>query len=188
MMERSDYKKIIKEPNGIFTYTFFSYYMFDRVIGTKNYIAWDGGRSPYYKLNEEGKATYVGSFNDRFILTSLFKYIASNSLLNYLIKDLPRVNKKDVVLVAAIFEKMNRIYKRDFPQGKFVVIVNNSVYTPPRWQTALLVDELHRRNVAVEVIEDNNIFHDKVFFDAHINAPGQVLQAQTYLKLLGRYL
>lgn len=187
-MQNFSYEKLISEQEGVFTYTFFPYYMYQRVIGSKNYLAWDKGESPYYTLDDKENLIYKGSFNDRFFFTSFYKFLSSNSFLNKLFEELPRVHEQDTQLVAAIFYEMKKKYLENFPKGKFVVIINNSMAMSENWKTESLVENLKERGIAVEVIAYSEYYNKHRFIDNHINPEGQRLQADAYANLLKKYL
>lgn len=187
-MQNFEFKKLITEQEGVFTYTFFPYYMYQRVIGSKNYLAWDKGESPYYALDGSDNLIYKGTFNDRFFFTSFYKFLSSNSFLNKLFDELPRVSESDTNLVAAMFYEMKQSYMKKFPKGKFIVIINNSMARSEDWKTEVLVKNLNQRGVKVEVIPYSEHYNKHRFIDNHIDQEGQRLQADAYVQLLEKYL
>lgn len=186
-MQNFNFKNIIPANQGIFSYTFFPQYMYSRVIGSKNYTAWDDGKSPYYQINKNGTLNYKGNFNDRKFYTFLYKLITSNTLLNKLLPEIPRISTEDILLVSAIFTEMKKAYLKYFSHVKFVIIINNSLEKSDENLTDELVNDLKKNQIDVEVIPFNSTLSKNQFEDGHINSIGQAQLANLYSKILHKY-
>lgn len=186
LMEFKNALKLIKESNGVMVYNFFPF-LTERVIGSKNYLKWSLRNSPFYQLNKHNEAVYMGNFDDRFFITSFYKYINDSKLLDFLIPRLPQIHRWHLDLVAGIFGKMELIYKSKFPNGKFIVILNDSYDDDPKyiWQNKLLSELLPEKQLSFKKIPIVEDFKKKyTFSDGHINPLGQKVQAQFYNDLL----
>jgi hypothetical protein len=176
----------IKEENGIMLYNFFPF-LYERVIGSKNYLKWCKRISPYYALNESDIPVYRGTFQDRYWITGFYQLLNNVKLLDYLIPKFPQIHKRHINLTAQIFNKMKTIYLKKFPHGKFIVIVNNSYSNDPIhiWENEQLIKNLE--NINVDYVVFNNIPNFKVkytFKDGHINSRGQRIQAELLIEKL----
>lgn len=178
--------KLIKEKEGVLVYNFFPF-LFERTIGSKNYLKWSRKSSPYYQLNENESVSYSGTFEDRFFITSFYKFINKYKWLDSLLPKLPQIHRRHIKLVAHIFKKIGGIYKATFPKGKFVVFINNSYDQDPAhlWQNKQLEIYLKELGVNYKVINSVVSFKGKYTFpDGHITPEGQRIQAEFYKKIL----
>ncbi|MGZ3789486.1 MAG: hypothetical protein ACXVLQ_13235 [Bacteriovorax sp.] len=176
-MENFPYQKLIKQKKGIFIYNFLPSIMFDRIAGAKNYIMWDKGKSPYYDLDEEGKLIRKGNFNDRH-LTNIFRFIGSNSLLNFLLPTLPRIGKGHVDLLVEIFAHMKANYLKNFPENDFIVIVNENYGNYKGDIINYLLERLEKKKILFKRIPwTYNLKPKGMFLDGHFNGLGQQYQA-----------
>ena len=184
-LEHFPFENLIKEPSGVFLYNFFPGHMFERVIGSKNVSCWDSGRSPEYKLNDQGIAEFRGRFLDRTFIQFFYKVICTSDFLNTLIKDLPQVTESDSQLIAQIFLKMKTFYLEKFPQSQFYVIINRAYFEEDSAATKSLLTELSRLKVNF-LSMPNIIDKSKCFFplDSHLNIEGQKFEAVYMEKLI----
>lgn len=172
LMEHYPYARLIKEKYGLFLYQFFPAHMIERVIGGKNYVGWDQGRSPWYELNDKSALVYKGNFDKRTI-TALYKTMSGSDFLNWLFPVLPQIHSAHLKLVAKIFERMKGLYLRDFPSGKFVVLLNEQAGTAST-QTLELQKELKKLKVETLLLTDKPVPLEKYTFrDMHLNSEGQ---------------
>jgi len=166
----------VQESKGLFLYNFFAAHMIERVIGGKNYSGWDHGMSPWYSLSDRDELISNGSFKKRS-MTAIYEWMSRSDFLNWLFPALPRISKDHLHLVAKIFEKIKMDYLQKFPEGKFVVILN---------QTSALKD-LYTENLQLELKQlkidslilgtsDTDI-NKMIFPDGHFNPEGQRSQA-----------
>lgn len=183
LMEFFPWDKMIKEKKGIFIYSYYDY-LIERVIGFKSYIEWSKGYSPYYKLNDEGIATYQGSFNERF-LTKIFVFINSIKWLRELLPILPRPNYSHSVLLGKVFLKMYNEYKKKFPEGQFYVAINYNFHPVEPGRLQELETELTKNKVPFVVVPRVTMHDLKYLFqDYHLNPEGHKLEADLILKVL----
>jgi hypothetical protein len=175
-----DFKKIVKEDNGIYIYNFYPF-LFERVIGSKNYLKWCKRNSPYYYLEDHDQLKYGGNFNDRFFITSFYQFINRHKWLDYFIPKLPQIHRWHIKLTAVIFHEMQSQFIKLYPKGKFLVVVNNSYSDNPMyiWQNKQLEIYLKELKVDYRVVPIVNDFQKKYLFnDGHINEAGQVIESQ----------
>lgn len=189
MMENYPFQKMIKEPKGIFLYNFFTGHMFERVIGSKNYIAWDTGMSPYYDLNNKGELQRIGQFNDRTIITPLYKLIAKTAWLNDLLPILPQINEGHTELIAKVILRMKEVYLAKFPQGRFIMVINNSYMFGQSVETKWLMEKLAKNSIEMIVIDYlPQLKEGMIFSDMHLNGSGHKVQSQVISEKLLKIL
>lgn len=176
MMEFLDWDKLIQEKKGLFIYNYYDF-LIERVIGTRDYINWSKGVTPYYSLDSENIATYQGSFNSRY-LTTFFKFINKFEWLKKALPVLPRPNHEHTVLLGKIFLKMFNIYKTKFPDGKFYVVINLNFHPAHPERMEALVRELYKNKVPYLVLPKKHLHDFKYLYrDFHLNAKGHQLEA-----------
>lgn len=181
-MEFFPWDKLIKEKKGIFIYSYYDY-LIERVIGFKSYIEWSKGTSPYYKLNDEGVATYQGNFNQRF-LTKIFDQINSIKWLSDLLPILPRPSYSHSILLGKIFLKMHNEYKKKFPEGQFYVAINYNFHPSEPGRLEELEVELTKNRVPFVIVPQVTMHDFKYLFkDFHLNPEGHKLEADLILKV-----
>lgn len=175
LWEHFPVKQLITEKKGIFLYDLFSAHMLERIIGGKNYVAWDNGLSPWYELNSQDVAVYRGQFKDKLI-TSVYAFIARHKWMNWLFPVLPRINSGHIHLIARIFVKMRQQYLQSFPEGRFVVLFNNSTIDDKNADR--LQAELKKENIETLTLPFQNAGNaGHTFKDMHFNPEGQKWQA-----------
>ncbi len=178
LFENYPIEKLINQKKGIFMYDFFTQYMFERVIGSKNYVAWDRGQSPYYDLNNNGELERYGNFNDRFFTSLIYKFINSWPWLNKLLPILPRINEHHINIITKVFVKMKKAYLSKFPDGKFFVIINNSSVFNPENSIQILKNNLIKSGIEIIELPFIPLLNETYNFkDGHFNGRGQKLQA-----------
>lgn len=176
LWEHFPVQNLITEKKGLFIYDLFSSHMLERVIGGKNYVAWDNGISPWYELNDKDEPVFKGQFKDKKI-TALYSFLSSSTLMNWLFPVLPRINSDHLHLVSKIFVKMKALYLASFPEGKFIVLLNNSTMKDEH------VDELRAELEKYKIETINLPFQERkveplTFKDMHFNPEGQKWQAE----------
>ncbi|AUN99906.1 hypothetical protein C0V70_17700 [Bacteriovorax stolpii] len=181
LMENFPWDKEIKESEGQFVYIFYPNWMSMRVIGTKSYLTWDRGDSPWYAL-DKGKLVRKGSFNDR-LLTHLLKFLSFIDVFNW-IGDLPKLKASDMDLVAKILVKMNNEYLIKFPKGKFIVVISNYHETKKDYVKELdRLLKLYKIDTAFIHLNhpESPRYH---LVDHHFNYEGQKMTAQDLMGVL----
>jgi hypothetical protein len=183
LIENYPFQNLIAEKKGIFIYDFFTTHMIERVIGGKNYIAWDNGLSPWYDFDEiNNTIVYKGQLKEK-TSSKIYARLSKYSLFNWLFPVLPRITQTHIKLVSKIFAKMKKDYLQSFPEGRFIVLINDTVNDEYDIKTIQLTRTLH------EELEKENIEtiwpgHQKInsldavtFKDGHFNPEGQKWQA-----------
>lgn len=121
LIEKTSWNKLIHETSGRMIYIFYPEWMLSRVIGSKDYLSWDKGRSPWYEV-EDDHVVYKGSFTKR-LLTKALNFIRLIDPYHW-VGDLPKINQDHINLITKIFEKMQAEYLLKFPDGKFTVALS----------------------------------------------------------------
>ncbi len=122
-IENIDFSKEVKEKNGILVYTYIDGHI-HRTIGSMIVMGWmyDGA---YYRNTEDGELVRDGSFETgRPILTAIYKILNKSEILRALKINLPiRFKDRDIKLVAQTIIKMQKKFKRKYPQSSFIVLI-----------------------------------------------------------------
>lgn len=131
-LENNDLKKHVKAPKGIFVYQLINDHI-DRVCGSDAYLEWSNGTSPKYVI-ENGELVHKGKFNESLYF-KLFTFKKGLRLISpikiapikksYLkkSKDLEKVYPQRCIdILIGILNRIEYLYKKQFPQGKFFVI------------------------------------------------------------------
>lgn len=128
LKEKGTLKKLPKSK-GVMILQFFSYY-YMRVIGTFNYMTWQGSSSrPWYKLNADDQLVYQGTFEDRWYSKW---YERLNSLIPAsLYLEFPKIGEDDIKLTFKIIERIKNIYEKEFPGNTFYVLLMPNLYSDP---------------------------------------------------------
>lgn len=170
LMGATSWNEQIKEKEGQFVYIFYPQWMTDRVLGTKNFLVWDHGGSPWYAI-ENGQLIRKGRFSDR-PLTYALRFLSFIDVFGW-IGDLPKISDKHIELFTQIFVKMKELYQAHFPNGKFTVVLSYYHIYDPSWSKKL-VASLKAANVHTEEIHkersENKNYH---LIDYHFNYEGQ---------------
>lgn len=189
LMENYPFEKMIKESRGVFLYDFFTPHLFERVIGSKNYTAWDHGSGPYYDLNDEGKLIRRGKFSDRTFINPIYEFISRHKWLNDLLPNLPQLNERHIEITVQILLKMKAEYLKKFPEGRFIVLVNNSYSQVTDKTTKFFLEKLAQNAVQIMQIDYQTLLQKELIFkDLHITGKGQKIQAQLIAQKLLKIL
>lgn len=170
LLEKTPWQTMIQEPSGRMIYIFYVNWMAIRVVGTKSYLEWDKGVSPWYEL-ENDELVYKGRFQDR-LLSKILRFITLIDHFKW-VGELPRLNVDHMKLVAKIFEKMKAEYLHKFPQGQFTVALSYYGIENPSLGNELgnLLKKYGIETVAINSDQKNNeVFH---LIDSHFNYEGQ---------------
>nr|BDT30080.1 SGNH/GDSL hydrolase family protein [Bacteriovorax sp. HI3] len=170
LMENYPWEKTIRQPEGMMIYIFYPQWMTVRVMGTKEFIKWDGGLSPWYELDSNDQAKRRGYFNKRW-LSKVLRIIDSIDRFHW-IGDLPKVGASDFKLISRIFLKMKEEYMKKFPKGRFVVAISDYNLMRPIWSKDLM---RYLAEDKIEFVEIHKGLMDVKKFhlpDYHFNALG----------------
>lgn len=122
-IENIDFKKEVKEKNGILIYTYIDGHI-HRTIGSMIVMGWmsDG---IYYRNTKDGVLERKGSFESgRPIVTAIYKILNKSEILKACKINFPiRFQDKDIKLVAQTIAKMQKEFKRKYPQSSFIVLI-----------------------------------------------------------------
>ena len=181
LFETFSINKKVKETSGIMIYNFYTNFLFQRTIGSKESIKWNE-YSPFYYLNENGEIKRNGSFRHR-PLTYLYKFINLIPFSELLFPELPRIHDHHVFFVAKLLEKIQHKYLEQFPQGKFIVILNNFPKENVSENSKLLskyLDQLQVKSASITLKNPEQLH----FVDLHLNPRGHQQEAEEILKVL----
>jgi len=170
LFESMNWYTQIKEPVGKMIYIYYPQWLNERPIGSKNYLAWDKGMSPWYEI-ENGELVYKGLLKDK-LQSKFYNFIR---LIDYfkLVGNLPRISTDHLKLITKLFEGIKKQYLMEFPMGKFSVVVSKYGVTDMEL-CGELISLLKAANIDVVVINENPIVDLKLHFpDFHFNYDGQ---------------
>jgi hypothetical protein len=177
-------KNKVSEEEGTLFYNYYTDYLIERVIGSKNYICWDHGLGPRFVLKDH-KLVYKGPFKDNFPLFQIYSFICEHHYLNKLIKNLPRVKKSDFELLASIFMEMKAEYLKQFPKGNFIVVLNDFYQLSRTELSQELESVLNEKKISyirrpgILNLKENVFKHNY-----HLNSKGHLEEANFFLKSL----
>lgn len=128
LLQNFDLSKVIgKKTKGVFIYDF-HYYLFERVIGSKAFMAWSV-TPPRYAF-ENGAIVYKGRFSDYWV-TSFYQLLNKLPYNTILFPNLPRISKEHIQLTAKVFAQMKIEYlKQTDPKNRFVISLNPKYDSP----------------------------------------------------------
>lgn len=117
-----DLSKLIgNKKKGIFLYDF-HYYLFERVIGSKAYMAWSVN-PPRYAL-ENGEVVYKGPFS-KYWITKFYQFLNSLPYNTTLFPNLPRIGKDHIEFSAKVLAQMKKEYLRQTDKdNRFIISIN----------------------------------------------------------------
>lgn len=170
LLENYSWEKNILEKEGKMIYIFYPEWMIDRVVGTKNYLVWDRGNSPWYYLDDHDNLVRGGNFNDRF-LTKILKFITKINFRN-LIGDIPKIVPQDFKLVAKILSKMKAEYLKKFPSGEFIVVVGKYGLMREKWALYLEEELRNEKLPYIELFPERKRRPEFHLVDEHFNLKG----------------
>jgi hypothetical protein len=121
--ELFDYKKGVKEDEGIFVYTFFFDHL-DRFLATFRYLAWADQRQPYYEV-EKNRPVFKGKIGDQPIYKK-FMMLRESGLEKSAIttQSTDGWSDKELRDFALSVKELARNYKIKYPKGKFYFVIH----------------------------------------------------------------
>jgi len=124
LLQRSDIRDQIPEPNGLLIYPIISTHV-QRAIGSMIVYSTWGYSMPYYYLDTDGSLERDGNFTTGRPLRSMFySLIGKSQLFKYLRLDLPfNAGKQDLQLTAAIIGAAKAAYQKKFGNDNFYVLI-----------------------------------------------------------------
>lgn len=123
LLESRNLKEEIPESNGVLIHLFIDHHMV-RLIGSRRLIKLWAINFPYYKL-EDGKAVRHGSFwTGRHLLTRFYRAISQSAILDLFDIDFPlRISDSDFELFGAVLQESESEFKKQYPNGRFLVVI-----------------------------------------------------------------
>lgn len=114
----------IAEKDGYAIFTFMGDHI-SRAIGSMWLVADWGSTAPYYEWDGKSALVNKGTFETgRPFLTSLYKFIGNSNIVKHFKMDFPlRKTQKHFDYVARMIYQSKMIYRSQFPDGKFVVVI-----------------------------------------------------------------
>ena len=122
-IENIDFKKEVKEKEGIIIYTFIPDH-FNRIVGSMSTMVWHFNGACYQKT-PEGKLVRNGDFKTgRPVLTRIYSFLSKSRILEAFKVNLPsRLGDRDLKLFVQTCQAMNTIINEKFPQSAFYVVI-----------------------------------------------------------------
>ncbi len=169
----------VAQKEGSLIYVFMDEHI-QRTAGFMRFIANWGENHPYYDLTPEGEILDKGTFaSGEPLRVILYKVLNKSHLLNHFHADFPlRVTDKHVLLTARLIEESAKLYRQQFPSGKFYLVLYPGSRDAERIKNAV-------KDKGVIVMDYSNLFssEDPRYYldseDRHPNALAiQTLAAQ----------
>lgn len=168
--------------NGVFLYDF-QPYLFERVIGSKNFIK-SNSESPRYEMAGDN-LKYKGNF--KYTLTTLF-YSVLNKLPygEVFFPNLPRINRSHIELTARVFAEMKKEYlKQTSSSNRFVVAINPTFKKPYKKELSIFIECLAKEHIEMITFDDVPKFHLPRFKDeGHYTKEAHKIYAEILKKKL----
>ena len=115
----------VQKEEGLLIYLFMDAHV-PRVAGAMSIAASWGKNRPYYVLGGNGEPRRQGNFTTgRPVLSKIYGILAQSKLLKLLKIDFPpRMTERHIEMTARLIEKSARLYHKQFPKGRFVVVLH----------------------------------------------------------------
>ncbi len=151
LLQSRELSKEIKEPNGILIHLFIDDHI-PRLIGSRRLMKLWARNYPYYHI-ENGQLVQDGSFRTgRHLLTSFYCAISQSAFIDLFDIDFPwYVSNGHLELFSAVLKKSKEEFLRQYPKGRFLVVLGPNSLLAPRIITALLENE-------IETLDCSNLF------------------------------
>ncbi len=122
-LENIDLKNEVREDSGLLIYYFATFHI-SRVIGSMNTMS-SKYDDPFYRKNNRGEFVRAGSFfTGRPLQTFIFRVLLYSKILEAFKINFPlRINDQHIQLTAECFEQIQKEFKRQYPQGRFYVLI-----------------------------------------------------------------
>jgi hypothetical protein len=143
-LETTHLKNIVKEKSGVGFYIYINDHV-SRVIGTMTNFSYNGGNAPYY--HKEGKGVKrEGLFIETRRMRSWVyeKMLKSNILKLFKIGYPFKISDEDYELTAEVMAESSRLYKEQFGNDNFYVIIY-----PTTVDSSLIINLLKQKGVKV---------------------------------------
>lgn len=142
LLQSRNLKEEIAETNGVLIHLFIDHHMV-RLIGSRRLIKLWAMHFPYYKL-EDGKPVRHGSFwTGRHLLTRFYRAVSQCAILDLFDIDFPlRISDDDFELFAAVLLESEREFLKQYPNGRFLVVIGPGSKYADRATKALRKDNV----------------------------------------------
>jgi hypothetical protein len=174
---------IVKEATGVGFYIYINDHV-NRVIGTMTNFGYNGGNAPYYRREANG-IKRDGLFKDARRIRSWFyeKLSGSNILKLFKIGYPFKITEEDYELTAEVMAESARLYKKQFGNDNFYVIIY-----PTTVDSSLIINLLKQKGV--KVLDYSKLFDptDKKYaiaYDEHPTALANEILIKQLVRQLG---
>lgn len=143
-LESENAKKIVKETTGIGFYVYINDHV-NRVLGTMTNYGYNGGQAPYYHV-VNGLLKHDGLFKEgRKLRSWIFEQLLKSNILKLFKIGYPfKITEQDYELTAEVMAEASRIYKKQFGNDNFYVIIY-----PTTVNSSLIINFLRKKGVKV---------------------------------------
>lgn len=151
-MESKTLNHEVKEKEGILIYIFMDQQI-KRVICSMRIVTSWAKNKPYYYLGPHDEVFRKGNLTTgRPILRQIYRLLAKSELLKFFKIDFPPViTNRHIHITARVIEESRRLYREQFPNGDFYVVI----YPSSRYGTRL-AKELSRSGI--KILDESKIF------------------------------
>lgn len=182
LLESGPWEKEILENEGRMIYVYYPEWMSSRAYGSKEYLSYDKGRTPWYELNEKKELVRKGILSNSW-RSKIFLLINFIDWFN-LVGDLPKMNIYHAELISKIVIKMKLEYLEKFPSGKFTMVISSYSLTKHNYVPEI-ISMLKR--AGVEVLEINKYDKHDIkwhLLDSHFGPSGQRMTADALSEII----
>ena len=143
-LESGSPRKMVKENDGMAFYVYINDHV-NRVIGTMTNFGYNGGNAPYYH-NVGNGIKHDGLFKDsRRIRTWIYGTLLKSNILKLFKIGYPfKITEDDYQLTAEVMAESSRLYKTQFGNDNFYVIIY-----PTTINSSLIISLLKQKGVRV---------------------------------------
>lgn len=162
---------------GVMIYDF-NFYLFERIIGSKNFISWGENQPAYEVINEELK--FIGQFKDLW-RTKFYQTINTIDPEDKLFKNLPHLSEGHLELTTKLFIEIKKEFQQQTKKDNSFIISINPFYIEKNEYEYIKKLVLLLKKSHIDVMEFQTIQNPTQYRygrDGHLTPSGQKYYAE----------
>ena len=142
LLQSRDLNAELQEPNGVLIHLFIDDHI-KRLIGSRRLIKLWASNFPYYYL-EDGELKRNGSFwTGRHLTSRFYRAISQSAFIDLFDIDIPWfVSNDHMELFGAVLKESNKEFLKQYPEGKFLVVIGPNSELAERAVAALQAQKI----------------------------------------------
>ncbi len=137
LLQSRDMHNEITEPNGVLIHLFIDRHI-QRLIGSRRLIKLWASHYPYYHLDGEALKRDGSFLTGRPLLTRFYRIISQSAFIDLFDIDFPwYVSNGHLNLFGAVMQEAEREFRRQYPDGRFLVVIAPNSELAPRIKAVL---------------------------------------------------